>query len=197
ALQKLIQLLKVQVTLNPETAHPNLLVSGDRKCVALLKKRQGPPGSSKGFTNSPIVFGILNFISGRHFWEVKVGKKPEWAIGICKVNLPTGARRSSSVPRGCWRIIWQGDCFDVSEAADPNSQLKATTPRVTGIFLAYELREVSFYSMPDKSHIYTFRDNFTEPVCPYFYLGLHSEPRRLCSASDGEQKPTGGLNADI
>ncbi|CAO2612268.1 Tripartite motif-containing protein 75 [Lemmus lemmus] len=197
ALQKLIEHFTVQVTLDPETAHPNLLVSEDRKCVTLLKKRQGLPGSSKRFTNSPVVLGSPNFNSGRHFWEVKVGKKPEWAIGICQANLSTRARRSSSAPSECWSILWQGDCFVVSRPADPNSQLKATTPRVIGIFLDYELGELSFYSMPDKSHIYTFRDTFTEPVCPYFYLGLHSPPLRLCSVSGGERKPTGGLNSDI
>ncbi|CAO2612271.1 Tripartite motif-containing protein 75 [Lemmus lemmus] len=197
ALQKLIEHFTVQVTLDPETAHPNLVVSEDRKCVTLLKKRQGLPGSSKRFTNSPVVLGSPNFNSGRHYWEVKVGKKPEWAIGICQANLSTRARRSSSAPSECWSILWQGDCFVVSRPADPNSQLKATTPRVIGIFLDYELGELSFYSMPDKSHIYTFRDTFTEPVCPYFYLGLHSPPLRLCSVSGGERKPTGGLNSDI
>ncbi|XP_041530132.1 tripartite motif-containing protein 75-like [Microtus oregoni] len=197
ALQKLIQRFTVQVTLDPETAHLNLLVSEDRKCVTLLKKKQGLPRSSKRFIRSRVVLGIPNFNSGRHYWEVKVGKKSEWAIGICQANLSPGARRSSSAPEKCWRILWQGDYFVVSGSADPNSKLKVTTPRNIGVFLDYELGEVSFYSMPEKSHIYTFRDTFTEPVCPYFYLRLHSEPLRLCSASDGGPKPTGGLNSDI
>ncbi|XP_038181428.2 tripartite motif-containing protein 75-like [Arvicola amphibius] len=194
ALQKLIQQFTVQVTLDPETAHPNLLVSEDRKCVTLLKKRQGLPRSSKRFTRSRVVLGIPNFNSGRHYWEVKVGKKPEWAIGICQANLPPGARWSSSAPLECWRILWQGDCFVVSGAADPNSKLKVTTPRTIGVFLDYELGEVSFYSMPEKSHIYTFRDTFTEPVCPYFHLKLHSEPLRLCSASDGQERLSDSLS---
>ncbi|XP_005075270.1 tripartite motif-containing protein 75 [Mesocricetus auratus] len=182
ALQKVIQQFTVNVILDPESAHPQLLVSEDKKCVTLLKKKQHIPGSFKRFTSSPVVLGYPYFSSGRHFWEVKVGEKPEWAIGICKANLFTGARWSS-VPQGCWRIVWQGDCFDVS-GADPNFQQKATRASCIGVFLDYELGEVSFYSMPEKSHICTFRDTFTEPVCPYFYLGLHSEPLTLCSATD-------------
>ncbi|XP_041530130.1 tripartite motif-containing protein 75-like [Microtus oregoni] len=197
ALQKLIQRFRVQVTLDPETAHPNLLVSEDRQRVSLLKKKQDPPSSSESFTDSPVVLGIPIFNSGRHYWEVKVTKTSEWAIGICQANLSPGARQSSSAPEKCWRILWQGDCFVVSGSADPNSKLKVTTLRNIGVFLDYELGEVSFYSMPEKSHIYTFRDTFTEPVCPYFYLRLHSEPLGLCSASDGGPKPTGGLNSDI
>lgn len=197
ALQKLIHQFTVQVTLDPETAHPNLLVSEDRKSVSLLKKKPGPPRSSKRFTKSPVVLGIPNFNSGRHYWEVEVGKKSEWAIGICQANLSPGARRSTSAPLKCWRILWQGHYFVVSGAADPNSQLKITTSSALGIFVDYELGEVSFYSMPEKSHIYTFRDTFTEPVCPYFYLRLHSEPLRLRSASDGEPQPTGDLHSEI
>ena len=126
-----------------------------------------------------------------------MGKKPEWAIGICKANLAPGERRSFSAPQECWRILWEGNCFVVSGPAEPISKLKVTTPRTIGVLLDYELGEVSFYSMPEKSHIYTFRDTFTEPVCPYFYLRLHSEPLRLGSASDGGRKPTGDLNSDI
>ncbi|CAH6787010.1 Trim75 [Phodopus roborovskii] len=139
ALQKVIQPFTANVTLDPESAHPQ------------LRKNQHTSGSLIRFAKSPVVLGHPYFNSGRHFWEVKVGKKPGWAIGICKANLSIGARRSS-IPQGCWRIVWHGACFDVS----------------------------------GKSHICTFRDTFDEPVCPYFYLGLHSEPLTLCSAIDSK-----------
>uniref|UniRef100_A0A8C8W732 Tripartite motif-containing protein 75 n=1 Tax=Peromyscus maniculatus bairdii TaxID=230844 RepID=A0A8C8W732_PERMB len=184
ALQKIVQQFTVQVTLDPDTAHQNLLVSEDKKCVTFSKKKQRVPDFLKRFTKSHAVLGFPNFSSGRHFWAVKVGEKSEWAVGICKANLSTGARQSL-IPPGCWRIVWKGDCFEVS--GDPKgSQLKATRPRVIGIFLDYELGEVSFYRMPEKSHICTIRDTFAEPVCPYFYVGNNSEPLRLCSATDAE-----------
>ncbi|XP_028712141.1 tripartite motif-containing protein 75-like [Peromyscus leucopus] len=186
ALQKIIQQFTVQVTLDPDTAHQNLLVSEDKKCVTFSKKKQRVPDFLKRFTKSHVVLGFPNFSSGRHFWAVKVGEKSEWAVGICRANLSTGARQSL-IPPGCWRIVWKGDCFEVSGEADPKgSQLKATRPRVIGIFLDYELGEVSFYRMPEKSHICTIGDTFAEPVCPYFYIGNNSEPLRLCSATDAE-----------
>ncbi|XP_059100449.1 tripartite motif-containing protein 75 [Peromyscus eremicus] len=186
ALQKIIQQFTVQVTLDPDTAHRNLLVSEDKKCVTFSQKKQRVPGSLKRFTKSHVVLGSPYFSSGRHFWAVKVGEKSEWAVGICKANLSIGARQSL-IPPGCWMIVWKGDCFEVSGGAAPKcSQLKATRPRVIGIFLDYELGEVSFYRMPEKSHICTIRDTFTEPVCPYFYVGNNSEPLSLCSATDAE-----------
>ncbi|XP_021075533.1 tripartite motif-containing protein 75 [Mus pahari] len=183
ALQKVIQHFTDNVTLDLKTAHPNLLISEDRTCVTFTKEIQRVPGSSS-YTKSPVVLGIPHFNSGRHFWEVQVGKKPEWAIGICKADSSSGERQSPN-PRGYWRIVWQGDGFNVSRA-DPDSQLKAARATSIGVFLDYELGEVSFYGMPEKCHLYTFRDTFSGPVCPYFYLGPQSEPLRLCSATDLE-----------
>uniref|UniRef100_A0A8C6HBN0 Tripartite motif-containing 75 n=1 Tax=Mus spicilegus TaxID=10103 RepID=A0A8C6HBN0_MUSSI len=183
ALQKVIQHFTDNVTLDLKTAHPNLLISKDRTCVTFTKKRQRIPGSSS-FTKSPVVLGIPHFNSGRHFWEVQVGKKPKWAIGICKADSSIGERQSPN-PWGYWRIVWQGDSFNVS-GADPDSRLKAARATSIGVFLDYELGEVSFYGMPEKCHLYTFRDTFSGPVCPYFYIGPQSEPLRLCSATDSE-----------
>lgn len=187
ALQKVIQHFTDTVTLDLKTAHPNLLISEDRTCVTYTKERQRVPGSSS-FTKSPVVLGIPCFKSGRHFWEVQVGKKPEWAIGICKADLSISERQSST-PQGCWRIVWQGDSFDVS-GADPDSQLKAARATSIGVFLDCELEEVSFYGMPEKCHLYTFRDIFSGPLCPYFYVGPQSEPLSLCSATGLEWNPT-------
>ncbi|XP_034375816.1 LOW QUALITY PROTEIN: tripartite motif-containing protein 75-like [Arvicanthis niloticus] len=176
ALQKVIRRFADDVTLDLKTAHPNLLISEDRTCVTFTKERQNVPGSSS-FTKRSVVLRILHFNSGRHFWEVWVGKKPECAIGICKADLAIEQRRSSN-PQGCWSFICQGDNFSVS-GADPESQLTAARATSIGVFLNYELGEVSFYSMPEKRHLYTFRGTFTGPVCPYFYIGPQSEPLRL------------------
>ncbi|XP_051025459.1 tripartite motif-containing protein 75-like [Acomys russatus] len=182
ALERVIEQFTEQVTLDLETAHPNLLVSEDKKCVTFVKERQCGSASSKRFTKSPVVLGFPYFYSGRHFWEVQVGKKAGWAVGICKADLPI-RERQSSLPQGCWRIVWQGDHFDVS-GADPDSQFEHA--RAIGVFLDCELGELSFYCMPERCHIYTFRDTFPGPVCPYFYIGPHSEPLRLCSATGSE-----------
>ncbi|KAL1773091.1 tripartite motif-containing protein 75 [Sigmodon hispidus] len=185
ALQKVIEQFTVDVTLDPNTAHPNLLVSEDKKCVTYVEEKLHFPYSVTRFTNSEVVLGLPYFSSGRHFWEVKVGMKPQWAVGIFKANLSTWASQFSS-PQGCCSIIWQGDGFNVSGAEPHFAELKATRPRSIGVFLDYELGEVSFYSMPTKSHICTFRDTFADPVYPYFYVGPNSEPLRLCSATDLE-----------
>ncbi|EDL75977.1 rCG54697 [Rattus norvegicus] len=93
ALWKVIQQFTDHVTLDPKTAHPNLLISEARTCVTYTKERQCVPGFSR-FTKSPVMLGIPRFNSGRHFWEVQGGKKLEWAVGICKADLSIGERQS-------------------------------------------------------------------------------------------------------
>ncbi|KAL2781075.1 putative tripartite motif-containing protein 75 [Daubentonia madagascariensis] len=185
ALQRIIKKFKVDVILDPETAHPNLIVSEDKKCVRFTKKKQKVCDFPKRFTVKPVVLGFPYFHSGRHFWEVEVGDKSEWAIGVCKDSLPTKARRPPSPRQGCWRIQLQDDGYDAPGAV-PTPLLLEVKARGIGIFLDYELGEISFYNMAEKSHICTFSDTFTGPLRPYFRVGPDSKPLRICTETDCE-----------
>ncbi|XP_054432090.1 tripartite motif-containing protein 75-like [Pteronotus mesoamericanus] len=185
ALQKIIKKFRVDIILDPETAHPNLIVSEDKKCVRYTKRKQNVPDFPKRFTVNTVVLGFPFFHSGRHFWEVEVGDKIKWAIGVCKDSLSTKTRRSPSACQGCWTIRWQGDSYDAPGAGTTPlpSEVK---PKGIGIFLDYEMGEVSFYNMTDKSHIHTFTDTFNRPLRPYFYVGPDSNPLRICTGTDYE-----------
>ncbi|XP_050647778.1 tripartite motif-containing protein 75 [Macaca thibetana thibetana] len=182
ALQRIIKKFKVDIVLDPETAHPNLIVSEDKKCVRFTKRKQKLPSFPKRFTVKPVVLGFPYFHSGRHFWEIEVGDKSEWAIGICKDSLPTKARRPSSAPQECWRIELQDDGYH-APGAFPTPLLSEVKARAIGIFLDYEMGEISFYNMAEKSHICTFTDTFTGPLRPYFYVGPDSQPLRICTGT--------------
>lgn len=52
------------MTLDPETAHPNLLVSEDRKSVTFARSRQLFPPSAQRFRTEPAVLGFVGFASG-------------------------------------------------------------------------------------------------------------------------------------
>lgn len=185
ALQKIIKKFRIDIILDPETAHPNLIVSEDKKCVRFTKRKQNVPDFPKRFTVNTVVLGFPYFHSGRHFWEVEVGDKSKWAVGVCKDSLSTRARRSPSAWQGCWRIRRQEDSYDAPGASTTNL-LSGVKPRGIGIFLDYEMGEISFYNMTDKSHIYTFTDTFNRPLRPYFHVGPDSKPLRICTGTDYE-----------
>ncbi|KAK1343112.1 hypothetical protein QTO34_015885 [Cnephaeus nilssonii] len=93
ALQKIIQRFREEVTLDPETAHPNLLVSEDKKSVTFVRRKQRVRRNPKRFAVDPVVLGTEGFDCGRHYWEVQVDDKPEWAVGSVETPFP---RRESS-----------------------------------------------------------------------------------------------------
>lgn len=121
------------------------------------KRMQDVPDFPKRFTVNTVVLGFPYFHSGRHVWEVDVGDKPKWEIGVCKDSLSTRWRRSPSACRGCWWIRPQGNNHD-APGAGTIPLLSEVKARGIGIFLDYAMGEISFYNMTDKSHIYTFTD---------------------------------------
>ncbi|KAM5264312.1 tripartite motif-containing protein 75 [Ctenodactylus gundi] len=177
ALQRIIKKFKAQITLDLDTAHPCLVISEDRKCVKFDKKKFVSPRVPKRFTDSPMVLGDPEFKVGRHFWEVQVGDKAEWAVGLCRASLITKKQRSATPP-GCWQLRLQADGYHAPGAIPASLRLDVRL-RSLGVFLDYELGEISFYSMPEKSHLCTFTDTFSQPLRPYFYIGPDSKPLKI------------------
>ncbi|XP_007957547.2 tripartite motif-containing protein 60-like, partial [Orycteropus afer afer] len=164
-LQKMINIFKVDLTLDLDRAFPNLIISEDRKSVKYGKMKMNLPYNPKRFTGYPAVLSSEGFTVGRHFWQVEVRGTGEWAVGVCKDSFPPNATVSSSAKDGCWQIQhWTDTC-------GTNDRVKLMQ---IGIFLDYDLGEVSFYNMNNRSHIYTFTDTFTEKLWAYFSTGHSS-----------------------
>ncbi|XP_059949731.1 E3 ubiquitin-protein ligase TRIM41 isoform X3 [Mesoplodon densirostris] len=65
------QAARVDLTLDPDTAHPALMLSPDRRGVRLAERRQEVADHSKRFSADCCVLGAQGFRSGRHYWEVE------------------------------------------------------------------------------------------------------------------------------
>ncbi|XP_061852827.1 E3 ubiquitin-protein ligase TRIM7 isoform X2 [Colius striatus] len=63
---------RVKVTLDPETASPDLMLSKDRRTLRLGDGQQNLPDTPRRFTGSPSVLGSQGFTSGRHYWELEL-----------------------------------------------------------------------------------------------------------------------------
>ncbi|XP_059826980.1 nuclear factor 7, ovary-like isoform X2 [Hypanus sabinus] len=156
------------VTLDVETAHPELEVSGDRKSVRRSGTRRDLCNTGKRFINWLCVLGSEGFTSGRHYWEVKVAGNQWWSLGVAAESVDRKGDVTLRPETGFWIIGRRDDMMKV--LSSPESRLPAgPIPGRVGVYLSYESRTVSFYNAATKSHLYTFTKNkFTGKLYPFF-----------------------------
>lgn len=191
-LRKMARCLLGDVTLDPSTAHPNLLLSRDLKSVRYTERRRPHlPPSARRFTAYPCVLASRAITSGRHYWEVEVGRKTHWALGVCGDSVRRDGEPTELPHGGFWRVrLWNGDRYAATTAPFTPISPRVPPTRV-GVFVDYEAGEVSFYNVTDRSHLYTFTETFTEKIWPLFYPGIragrrNAAPLSICEPTDWE-----------
>ncbi|MGH0158509.1 UNVERIFIED_CONTAM: hypothetical protein FKN15_035575 [Acipenser sinensis] len=166
--------LLVDVTLDPYTAHPSLILSEDEKQVRLGGTRQTLPDNPQRFDPVVNVLGRQGFTSGRHYWQVDVGEKTKWELGVARESINRKGKITRSLKNGLW-IMWLRD-GEYTALASPSITLPLSVkPRKVGMYLDYEEGQLSFYNVETRSHIYTFTDTFTEKLYPYFNPSLNKD----------------------
>lgn len=157
-----------EVTFDPETAHPNLILSEDLKTVTFSSVKQPYPPSPQRFTNFFQVLSTQSFSEGEHRWEVELEESP-WIIGVCysgklaRSGLPSALESS----RSSWCLMWFNNQLAAFEQSHSVPLKKTTVSRRLEIRLSFKTHRLSFYNISPisgKTHVYTFKANLTEPV---------------------------------
>ncbi|XP_045919926.1 uncharacterized protein LOC123979862 [Micropterus dolomieu] len=160
----------VDVTLDPDSANPWLQLSQDRRQVRHLGAWQDLPDNPDRFDTVVIVLGREGFTSGRHYWEVQVGDKDDWYLGVARSSVNRKGRISVSTSQGYWALAMKkGQGYRVSTSPPILLPLNPK-PKQVGVYVDYEEGQVSFYDVRARTHIYTFKDTFMEKILPFFYL---------------------------
>nr|XP_020662919.1 zinc-binding protein A33-like [Pogona vitticeps] len=174
------------ITLDPATNHPNLVLSKDLDSVYLEDNpEEEVPDGPERFSKSVCVLGAQEFTSGRHYWEVEVGDKTSWDIGVAKESVNRKEAKVTLKPSNGFWAIWLRNGNEYKALDSPSKQLSLKVkPQKVGVYLDYEGGQVSFYDADLMDHIYTFSDIFTECLYPMFSPGvnkdgLNGEPLRL------------------
>ncbi|XP_029915565.1 tripartite motif-containing protein 35-like [Myripristis murdjan] len=155
------------VILDPNTANGSLSLSDDLTSVRRGDTVQKLPDNPERNTKYANVLGSEGFSSGKHSWEVEMGDHPSWTIGLAKESLDRKGEGPASPKYGIW-------CLKHHRGTYTNGLNKTVTEKSLQRFrvqLDYDRGEVSFYDSEDKTHIYTYRDTFTEKLHPYFSIG--------------------------
>ena len=77
----------VDVTLDPDTANPTLILSPDRKGVAHGDRGMNLPNNPARFNQLLLVLGKEGFCSGKFYYEVQVKDKTKWNIGVVNHSI--------------------------------------------------------------------------------------------------------------
>ncbi|XP_053457504.1 butyrophilin subfamily 2 member A2-like isoform X1 [Nycticebus coucang] len=184
------------VILDPDTAHPELFLSEDRRSVRRGPSRQSVPDNRERFDCRPCVLGRESFTSGKHYWEVEVENVMGWTVGVCRDSVERKGEALLLPQNGFWTLEMFENKYRALSSPERILPLRERLCRV-GVFLDYEAGDVSFYNMRDRSHLYTCpRSAFAGPLRPFFRLGSDDSPLFIWPAlmgANGVMVPEEGL----
>ncbi|XP_044278479.1 zinc-binding protein A33-like [Varanus komodoensis] len=175
-----------QITLDPETAHPCLVLSDDYRCVRDGHLRRDVPDTPMRFNYCVAVLGCQGFSSGKHYWEVEVGNKPSWTLGLVSTSINRKGKISASPGNGYWVIRLRNGMELTAKDTPPQRLCPIAFPKRVGVYLDYNAGIASFYDASTMVHLYTFSNpRFTGRLFPYFCPGLYNSgenatPLKIC-----------------
>ncbi|KAM8752209.1 E3 ubiquitin-protein ligase TRIM39-like [Acanthopagrus schlegelii] len=166
---KRVQQYAVDVTLDPDTAQPELILSDDRKQVKHGYVRNNLPDNPERFDYCVNVLAKQSFSSGRFYYEIQVKKKTEWTLGVVRESINRKGQITPTPQDGYWTICLRNK-NKYKACAGPSVRLSLKhQPEKVGVFVDYEEGLVSFYDVDAAALIYSFTGCcFTQKLYPYF-----------------------------
>uniref|UniRef100_A0A9J7YBT5 Bloodthirsty-related gene family, member 21 n=1 Tax=Cyprinus carpio carpio TaxID=630221 RepID=A0A9J7YBT5_CYPCA len=164
-----MQQYAVDVTLDPDTAHPTLILSDDGKQVRHGDIGQKLPDIPKRFDFLVSVLGKEGFSSGRFYFEVQVKGKTKWNLGVVRESINRKGDIQLNPSNGYWTVVLRnGNEYWAYGHTTVSLSLRVKPQRV-GVFVDYEEGLVSFYDVDSSSHIYSFTGQcFADKLYPFF-----------------------------
>ncbi|NXK14138.1 TRI27 protein, partial [Herpetotheres cachinnans] len=159
------------VTLDPDTAHAQLVLSRDRRGVRWTDAGQDLPTTPQRFDVSSCVLGCQGFTVGRHCWEVEVAGGRTWALGVAQHSVSRKGWLEFQPEKGIWAMGRCGSQYRIFTSPITTFPATGKTGRVQ-VTLDYGGGQVAFYLAKHKTPIFTFQKaSFGgESIFPFFWV---------------------------
>uniref|UniRef100_W5NEU4 Zinc-binding protein A33-like n=1 Tax=Lepisosteus oculatus TaxID=7918 RepID=W5NEU4_LEPOC len=165
------------VTFDPDTANPHLILSNGNTTAKTGGTRRALAPKPERFDTYLNVLGSRGFISGRHYWEVWVGNKSEWELGVAAASVERKLCYQARPADKVWIIaLDRGGSYTAHDFGTVTLRLNSK-PRKIGVYVDYGGGRVVFHNAEDMTVIYTFIDIFEEKIYPIFNPGHRRGPK--------------------
>lgn len=177
---KRMQKYAVDVVLDPDTAHPNIVLSADGRQAGRGELLHVVPDIPQRFDPVICVLAKKGFLSGRFYFQVAVGSKTFWDLGVVLESVNRKGMITSKPENGFWTVrLRGGDEYRALDSPSVRLQLP-DKPQTVAVFTDYEQGTVAFYNVHTSSHMYTFTGcGFTGKIYPFFSPGVCDDGKNI------------------
>lgn len=160
------------VILDPNSAHPQLIMSEDLTSVSVGLRKQLPDNPER-IENYFVILGSEGFDSGINSWDVEVRNEGVWCLGVLKESV----QRKGHIHTGYWELCHQDGKYTASSPPLPDKVLSVKKLQRLRVQLDWDRRKLSFFDLDTNAHIHTFKHTFTEKLFPY--IGTKTLPVKI------------------
>uniref|UniRef100_A0A672PE69 Nuclear factor 7, ovary-like n=1 Tax=Sinocyclocheilus grahami TaxID=75366 RepID=A0A672PE69_SINGR len=147
------------VILDPNTAHPRLVLSDDLTSLRYSRNNQTILDNPERFDEFPCVLGSEGFNSGTHCWDVELKESSAWTVGVTTASNPRKGR-------DCFNNdVWSVYQYGRSLRSGFRVQQQLDRVRVN---LDYDRGKVSFSDPVTNTHLHAFKTTFNHTLFPFF-----------------------------
>ncbi|NWI83391.1 RNF39 protein, partial [Dryoscopus gambensis] len=145
------------VTLDPATAHPQILVSAGGRTAGCRESPPAPlPSGMERFESLRCVLGRQGFLGGRHCWVVEVCPGPDWALGVAWGFVSRKGCFGLSPARGGWAVgQWLGQLQALTWPSPTFLPHNPTLRRIE-VALDYAGGRVAFRDADSQTELFAF-----------------------------------------